>query len=117
MVNVPLSVPTGVASTLPHGHLSNPGLVVAGERVYGEVGGMVVALDEATGRVAWHAVPDPSVGGIVSLAASPEHLFVSGSKGTMALRLSDGEVEAVMPGGGGLVLSRGLLFSQQPPTA
>ncbi|HTE17221.1 MAG TPA: hypothetical protein VK689_02440, partial [Armatimonadota bacterium] len=56
------------------GHWSNPGLVVSGGRIYGEVNGAIVALDQSTGAVVWrHVLPRNAM--VRSLVATPDHLL------------------------------------------
>jgi outer membrane protein assembly factor BamB len=73
------------------GHWLNPGLVTVADTVYGEVRGSIVALNQATGAVAWSY---PLTQGMAhSIAASQDHLFVSCGTELIALNLKTGKLE------------------------
>ncbi|HWA82240.1 MAG TPA: PQQ-binding-like beta-propeller repeat protein [Fimbriimonadaceae bacterium] len=94
-----------------HGHWLNPGLVVAEDRVYGEIGQKIVALSQASGDKAWQFQLDP--GEIAhSIAASRDYLFVSLDKRLIALNLESGKLEwsEATPGGGTLTIADGLVM-------
>src|SRR5205823_1517470 len=98
-------------STLNHGHWFNPGLVAAGGRLYGQVEGSLVALDQETGAPQW--VYPLEKGAIVrSLASTRDVLFASLNNSLIALRLEDGTLlwQQSMPGGGTLSIANGRLF-------
>jgi outer membrane protein assembly factor BamB len=117
MVNGP-----AVLSNLPTGWCTNPGLAISGGRVYGiaKVRALptVVALDEQTGTPVWQQ-PLPLRAVVNSVAASKDHLFVSMEDRVLAFKLDDGKLEwaRLMPVGGALELSKGLVFLSTNDTA
>ncbi len=110
------SVPTWPTA---RAHLTNPGLVAVGDRIYGAAAGRVAALDQRSGEVKW-VWPIPTRLRATSLVASKDHLFVSlagpvkpGANGAVcALRLTDGKElwNAPLPNGAEAGLANGLLF-------
>lgn len=117
----------GPESPMPHGHWTNSGLVIRGGRIYGEVNGAVVALDQATGSERWRR-PLENANIVRSMVATPDHLVlcVSAARSRepmwevqkesdnrlMALRLDNGKVdwEQRVPRPGNLALAGGMLF-------
>ena len=94
-----------------HGHWTNPGLCVVKDRVYGQVGTSIVAIEKATGLKKW-AFELKAGEETHSLVASPDYLFISLNGRLIALDLEKGEVkwEKPMQRAGSLSLSKGYLF-------
>jgi outer membrane protein assembly factor BamB len=94
-----------------HGHWLNPGLVVVGDRVYGEVGRSIVSLSQSTGEPGWNfALESGEVAH--SIAASHDHLFVSLERRLIALNLQTGKLEwsTPTPSAGTLTIANGLVI-------
>ncbi|HTE17832.1 MAG TPA: PQQ-binding-like beta-propeller repeat protein, partial [Armatimonadota bacterium] len=120
--------PPWLFSSLPPGHWSNAGLVVGGGRVYGEVNGTIVALDQATGAVQWQCALPPRTF-VRSLVATPDYVIacisrtvgarpavwepISGTDHTLlALNREDGKLlwQDVTPRPGNLTLAGGMVY-------
>jgi len=89
---IPVNVPQP-NSALPAGHLTNPGLVIAGGRIYGEVNRTIVALDQRTGSPVWrHPLTARSV--VHSLVATRDHLLLCMSNTPKGERIAPWEVRS-----------------------
>ena len=127
MIAVPVPSPY---SDQPFQQWSNSGLVVAEDRIYGEVNHAIVALNKKNGSMAWK-FPLGKNGIARSIVATPEHLvicvsqtvsgkrdpvWVIGNKNDthklIALRLDDGKQEwsESVHRAGTLALAQGMLF-------
>ncbi|MGV3724448.1 MAG: PQQ-binding-like beta-propeller repeat protein [Actinomycetota bacterium] len=108
-----------MSDAAPNAFRVNPGLVVTGRRVYGQVGAAVAALDAKTGAPIWaHSLaPRDSV---TSVVATPEHLLVAlrsparreDPDRLLVLSLDSGKLNwnVAAPPATGLALSNGLLY-------
>ena len=94
-----------------HGHWLNPGIVAAGDRIYGEVGQRIVALAKDSGAEIW-AFDLKSDEVSRSIAATKDYLFVSLPKRLVALSLEDGSLKwsVEVPRSGTLSIGSGRVF-------
>lgn len=113
-VEIPTTITSTQASPMinaPHGHWLNPGLVTTHNRVYGQVGKQVVALQQGDGKQVWQW--DLQSGETVrSIAADKSHLFISLDRRLVVLDLESGKEEFVKqtPRGGILTIASGMVF-------